>query len=100
MKLGDRFRDKVTDISIVRVPGGWIFIDYCHDISDASSQSQCFIPFNNEFMENDTKESPATDRQQLKTAIALLERWSENPMERSILSDTYHFLNNDATAAV
>jgi hypothetical protein len=45
-------------------------------------------------------ESPATDRQQLNAAIALLRRWIDSGSDNIIISDTYHFLNNDATAAV
>ena len=45
-------------------------------------------------------ESPATDRQQLKAAIALLRRWVDSGSDNIIISDTYHFLNNDVTAAV
>ena len=45
-------------------------------------------------------ESKFTDAQQLKAAIALLNRWMDHPEQDMLLSDTYRFVSNNATAAV
>jgi len=58
MSLGERAKDDQTDMSIVRVPGGWIFIDNSH--------SQCFVPFNKEFMDVNRRLEKATRTKQLK----------------------------------
>lgn len=46
------------------------------------------------------KKSPGTDVQQLKVAIALLNRWMDNPDQDLLLSDTDKFVRYNATATV
>lgn len=55
---------------------------------------------NSEDLGNQQIQCGETPRQQLKASIALLNRWMDNPESDSILSDTYHFVTNVATAAV
>ena len=49
MKLGERIKYSIFDIW--RVPGGWMFAIDGGDIGVTST----FVPFNNEFMENETR---------------------------------------------
>jgi len=46
------------------------------------------------------EQQSAVAHQQLKAAIALLNRWVSVVSDKNIMSDTYHFLSNDATSAV
>ena len=50
MECGERMKDQHADVLVIRVPGGWIFIDYSlGEDGIVSSQSQCFVPYSDEF---------------------------------------------------
>lgn len=53
-----------------------------------------FVPWSPQTSEQE--ESSETDRQQLKEAIVLLSRWMDHPEQDRLLSDTYHFVSNNA----
>lgn len=50
MKLGDSLWSEQMSCNIVRVPGGWLF--QTSDVGSTYIATMCFVPFNNEFMQN------------------------------------------------
>ena len=87
-----------AETQVKRVPGGWIYSTY--NGTRNSYSDPCFVPFNNEFMEtSETAELAATDSQQLKQAIAFLERAEKSAIDDNWLKDVRCFLI-DATARV
>ena len=48
MELGDELQF-TEDSWALRVPGGWIFINYRENGTGGTDSSSCFVPFNNEF---------------------------------------------------
>lgn len=71
MNLLERDRAVNCDMSVVRVPGGWIFIDY--GAGETASQSQCFVPYSTEFKINSEQgescQQPITGNKREPTAI-------------------------------
>ena len=41
--------NKVRGISIIRVPGGWIYTFYAWDVEGKEIPNSLFVPFNSEF---------------------------------------------------
>jgi len=72
--------------------------NYCN--GDILCKSQRPVIEYVEEAQRSTLEDLQTVNQQLKASIALLNRWLGDSEAGDVVSDTYHFLNNDATAAV
>jgi len=79
MKLGENFWSSEMNCNILRVPGGWVF-QSTFENQDAYS-TQCFVPFNNEFMEiTDTVEAvkqPPTKQGRLEDSAQICPHFRE-----------------------
>ena len=55
-----------SSISVLRVPGGWIYLIQTVMTGEFST---CFVPFNNEFQDETNKETDRTDKDNRENSI-------------------------------
>ena len=49
-------KEIMKDMTVMRVPGGWIYMSYTEQVSGHWSETATFVPFNNEFQGLESKE--------------------------------------------
>ena len=45
-----------NQMSIIRVPGGWIYESFTEQVGGHFHSSMCFVPFDNEYMKSNDSE--------------------------------------------